>query len=148
MTWRHPGDKSLSESIMASLPKHVYVTRPHWVKEIDFSVWESLSNGVKSMVPQRCGSNIKGEIFTLTVGFESCALNTNLLSGKCHRTPLMIIVNISWSNGLVGLGNKPLLCHIELHLCYHMASPGHNELTHLGRVTHKCVIEPGHQWFR
>ena len=32
MTWRRPGDKPLSESMMASLLMHICVTRPQWVK--------------------------------------------------------------------------------------------------------------------
>ena len=31
MAWRHPGDKSLSEPMMVSLPTHICVTRPQWV---------------------------------------------------------------------------------------------------------------------
>ena len=32
MAWRRPGDKSLSEPMMVSLPTHICVTRPQWVK--------------------------------------------------------------------------------------------------------------------
>ena len=32
MAWRHPGDKPLSESMMVSLPTHVWVIRLQWVK--------------------------------------------------------------------------------------------------------------------
>ena len=32
MAWRRPGDKPLSESMMISLPTHICVTRPQWVK--------------------------------------------------------------------------------------------------------------------
>ena len=32
MAWRHPGDKPLSEPMMISLPTHICVTRPQWVK--------------------------------------------------------------------------------------------------------------------
>ena len=35
MAGRRPGDKSLSESIMVTLPTHICVTRPQWVK-VDF----------------------------------------------------------------------------------------------------------------
>ena len=30
--WRRPGDKPLSEPMMVSLPTHICVTRPQWVK--------------------------------------------------------------------------------------------------------------------
>ena len=32
MAWRRPGDKPLSEPMMVSLPTHICVTRPQWVK--------------------------------------------------------------------------------------------------------------------
>ena len=32
-TWRHEGDKSLSEPMMISLPKRICVIRPEWVKK-------------------------------------------------------------------------------------------------------------------
>ena len=32
MAWRRSGDKSLSEPMMVSLPTHICVTRPQWVK--------------------------------------------------------------------------------------------------------------------
>ena len=33
MAWRRSGDKPLSESMMVSLPTHICVTRPQWVKQ-------------------------------------------------------------------------------------------------------------------
>ena len=32
LEWRRPGDKPLSESVMVSLPTHICVIRPQWVK--------------------------------------------------------------------------------------------------------------------
>ena len=32
MAWRCPGDKPISEPMVLSLPKHICVTRPQWVK--------------------------------------------------------------------------------------------------------------------
>ena len=34
MAWRRPGDKPLSEPMMASLQTHICVTRPQWVKAL------------------------------------------------------------------------------------------------------------------
>ena len=34
MAWRRPADKPLSEPMMVSLPTHICVTRPQWVKSI------------------------------------------------------------------------------------------------------------------
>ena len=33
MAWRRPGDKPLSEPMMVSLPTHICVTQPQWVKQ-------------------------------------------------------------------------------------------------------------------
>ena len=33
MAWRRSGDKPLSEPMMVSLPTHICVTRPQWVKQ-------------------------------------------------------------------------------------------------------------------
>ena len=35
MAWRRSGDKPFSESMMVSLPTHICVTRPQWVKAIN-----------------------------------------------------------------------------------------------------------------
>ena len=37
MAWRRLGDKPLSEPMMVSLPTHICVTRPQWVKSITLS---------------------------------------------------------------------------------------------------------------
>ena len=34
MVWRRPGDKPVSEPMVASFPTHICVTRPHWVKRL------------------------------------------------------------------------------------------------------------------
>ena len=34
MAWRRPGDKPLSEPMLLSLPTHICVTQPQWVKEV------------------------------------------------------------------------------------------------------------------
>ena len=36
MAWRRPGDKLLSEPMLISLPTHICVNRPQWVKNIRF----------------------------------------------------------------------------------------------------------------
>ena len=53
--WRRPGDKPLSEPMMVSLPTHICVTRPQWVKSTFFIyqnwqnnvVYERLLNGIQ-----------------------------------------------------------------------------------------------------
>ena len=39
MSWRRSGDKPLSEPMMVSLPTHICVTRPQWVKEL----WDKIT---------------------------------------------------------------------------------------------------------
>ena len=34
MAWRRPGDKPLSQPMLVSLPTHICVTRPQWVKQL------------------------------------------------------------------------------------------------------------------
>ena len=43
MAWRRPGDKPLSEPMMASLLTHICVTGPQWVKEIICNAWHCCS---------------------------------------------------------------------------------------------------------
>ena len=45
MAWRRPGDKPLSGSMMARLPKHICVTRPQWVNTLwpCDSIWWHIS---------------------------------------------------------------------------------------------------------
>ena len=51
MAWRRPGDKPLSEPMMVSLPTHICVTRPQWVKT--GSWWHRVSQ----MVPREVTLN-------------------------------------------------------------------------------------------
>ena len=50
MVWRRPGDKPLSEPMMVTLPTHICVTRPQWVK-IVISFWNLA--GYVAAVPLR-----------------------------------------------------------------------------------------------
>ena len=50
MAWRRPGNKPFSEPRIISLPTHICVTRPQWVKGIKHSNWhlwccDCLGNG-------------------------------------------------------------------------------------------------------
>ena len=59
MAWRRSGDKPLSEPMMVSLPTHICVTRPRWVKTIslqichniqitrEFTAWQKLISGAR-----------------------------------------------------------------------------------------------------
>ena len=43
MAWRRPGDKPLSEPMMVSLPMHICVARPQWVKLGDPGIYASVN---------------------------------------------------------------------------------------------------------
>ena len=47
IAWRRPGDKPLSETMMVSLPTHICVTRPQWVKNTNFTESVPLRNKKK-----------------------------------------------------------------------------------------------------
>ena len=51
MAWRRPGDKPLSEPMSASLPTHICVTRPQWIKWLTSSPssWWWSADDVKRM---------------------------------------------------------------------------------------------------
>ena len=42
MVWCRPGDKPLSEPMLVSLPTHICVTRPHWVKAVSVFLWQNV----------------------------------------------------------------------------------------------------------
>ena len=46
MAWRRPGDKPLSEPMMDSLPTHICVTRPQWVKSTATITKDKVMNGL------------------------------------------------------------------------------------------------------
>ena len=53
MAWRRPGDKPLSEPMMASLLTHICVTRPQWVNKntIDIATYKLIiSSGILPLV--------------------------------------------------------------------------------------------------
>ena len=44
MAWHRLGDKPLSEPMMVSLPTHICVTRPQWVKSSSFGINENTTS--------------------------------------------------------------------------------------------------------
>ena len=43
MAWRRPGDKPLSEPMMAGFPTHICVTRPQWVNGAPWNIYGNLT---------------------------------------------------------------------------------------------------------
>ena len=104
MAWRQVGDKPLSESMVASLLMHIYVTRPQWVNwsnightssllmlvqcwanyHCSLEGWsEEITNaGLNWLAPGRYGSYFRSVIseHILWIKFMGPAL------GDCHRT--------------------------------------------------------------
>ena len=46
MAWCHPGDKPLSEPMLVSVPTHICVTRPQWVKCTTYCLSLALRNAI------------------------------------------------------------------------------------------------------
>ena len=67
MAWRCPGDKPLSEAMMVSLPMHICVTRPQWVKSVSNPLgW--LNEWIEYL--------LQSQLVTLV-----CIFNTNIWTG-------------------------------------------------------------------
>ena len=50
LAWRRPGDKPLSEPMLISLPTHICVTRPQWVKWLSTFCLDVVSCGIVSTI--------------------------------------------------------------------------------------------------
>ena len=50
MAWRRPGDKPLSEPMMARLLRYICITRPQWAKQMMLSRCQELSNPLVSLI--------------------------------------------------------------------------------------------------
>ena len=80
--------------------------------------------------PGRCGFNLK-------------LLNLKLISRREYLENFLWLVNIGSGNGLVPEGTKPLPEPLLTQdLCHHMASLGHNKLTHWGWEMHQQTRPP------
>ena len=51
MAWRRPGDKPLSEALLVSLLTHICVTRPQWVKAMDWGHQQAITRTNAYQVP-------------------------------------------------------------------------------------------------
>ena len=69
MAWCRSGDKPLSEPMMVSLPTHICVTRPQWVKPVLFSQYfDSLSRLVSIDSFDPCETKVLISAFLLSAG--------------------------------------------------------------------------------
>ena len=63
MAWCRSGDKPLSEPMMVSLPTHICVTRPQWVK-IEWPTWSGHVSIIGWARPQAMGEDVFHGSFT------------------------------------------------------------------------------------
>ena len=118
MAWHRSGDKPLSEPMMVSLPTHICVTRPQWVR------WSCVSQCQKHQI-------------TIMTYYHDNLLAPGI--GRCHRKLLIfkLITSIDvklpsaeWPQTLLLISQHSLSGSMltNIYLCRHMASLGHNEL--------------------
>ena len=60
MAWRRPGDKPLSEPMMVSLPRHICITQPQWVK--NYMIYWLLSENEAKMVGISVAAGVDGNL--------------------------------------------------------------------------------------
>ena len=63
MAWHRPGDKPLSFPMMVSLPMHICVTRPKWVKAFHQIYWNHATLQCCSSLPGWNGCHFADNIF-------------------------------------------------------------------------------------
>ena len=93
MAWRSTGDKPLSETMMVSLPTHICVTRPQWVKS------KQCTSGIIYCV--LCTNNIFivtifMEIFTNL--YEPSSITTSHTYSRVNQCRCTIISHIKFTN--------------------------------------------------
>ena len=106
--WRRPGDKPLSEPMMVSLPTHMCVTRPQWVKATwyvsvkphkdNMHIFNHITNHFRYSTPHYWKSvNLKMQ------GFSDVCGDTNA-HHYCTRPPHIPAIReglVSWANPYV-----------------------------------------------
>ena len=63
MAWRRPGDKPLSEAMMVSIPMHICVIRPQWVKSPGILGWLNVTK-------QKANTSIEFYASNMTIKFD------------------------------------------------------------------------------
>ena len=86
MAWRRPGDKPLSEPMMVSLPTHICVTRPQWVKDWpDFYLYYLCAVcNIISCCQQHCVSQFYTSLKCYNLGFVKQILFNFNLGNLCQ----------------------------------------------------------------
>ena len=101
MAWRNPGDRPLSEPTIVSLPTHIWVTRPQWVNSL-----------VLGRYDRNFESVISEHMLWIEFMSTSCEIILRWMPQNTYDKS-----NIGSGNGLVLLGNKPLLELVFTQIC-------------------------------
>ena len=124
MAWRRPGSKPLSEPMMVSLPTHICVTRPKWVKV-----------GYCSNSSKTAGNTHHSEEFSL---------------GASEANPLIESLQLkkgTWSPGITGA----IFCSIVTtngHLDNLIGKHATTRLNWVGTGPRRVTVRPLNAWWR
>ena len=126
MTWRCPGDKPLSESMMVSLATHICVTRPQWVNWSSAGISENISSAICENV-----------IHSRTLASKSTIVKQETISD--------FAVNIVPADGLAPLGAGPsagaMMTMCISHLCTGLVSFKWQHIYNMWLVLYHCGYE-------
>ena len=131
MAWRRSGDKPSSEPMMISLLTHLCVTRPQWVNiEMVLTHWGRDKMAANFQTPFSIALSWK-KMFEFRLKFH-------------WRLFLRVQLTIfqHWFRKWLGAVQAPSHYLNQWWLDYRhiYASLGLNQLTHWGRVMHKCIV--------
>ena len=82
MAWRRPGDKPLSEPMLARLPMHICVTRPQWVKKIAYWLW----GWSLSCVGHSTNFHFARQIYPETLDLTKTSSASPCQHARCHQS--------------------------------------------------------------
>ena len=124
MAWCRPGNKPLSEPMMESSLTHISVTRPQWVKQSVWYMFNSLTLG-------RCSCNLKFVIFKHISKANTLSISSQtVLRWMPHMKTSLMICPHWFRQGLGAIRQQAINWTNDGQVLWcHMTSPGHNELT-------------------
>ena len=91
MAWRRPGDKPLSEPMVASLLTHIWVSRPQWVKSLRANVLYSFHEFYQGLTTWTIYQSMTDSIFTgnknvILVFFSNLTITHNMAKWRDMTT--------------------------------------------------------------
>ena len=138
MAWRRSGDKPLSEPMMVSLPTHICVTRPQWVKlnhslisSMEFSILvrqhlyiesERGCQWVNTLRPRENGRHFPDDIFKWIFLNDNVWISINISLKFVPRGPINNIPTLVQVMAWRRPGDKPLfepmMVRLPTHICF------------------------------